>query len=451
VERTEQETLQQLREGDGSRRPSGGVHYGWVILGVGILATFGALGLARFGYTPVLPRMQEGLGLDNTGAGFLASANLTGYALLALIGGALASRFGPRAVIASGLLIGGVGMLLTALAQGFASAALARTLTGMGSGLSNVPVMGLMAAWFASRRRGLASGIVVTGISLALVTVGLFVPRFLEATGDDGWRWTWVIYGSATLVLGIVAALALRNHPSEKGLRPVGEDAPAPPATPAAEPEKRSPGGRLGGGLAWGRVYRSAPVYHLAAVYTAFGFSYLIYLTFFTKYLISEGGYEPTGAGDMLMVLGWASIFCGILWGTVSDLIGRRASLIIVYLIQATSFALFALWDSAAGFTISAILFGLTAWSIPAIMAATCGDVLGPRLAPAALGYVTLFFAIGQAFGPPIAGRIADQTGSFGPAFLLAAGVAVLGAVLAAFLRPAATQELITRRVVGEA
>ena len=106
-----------------------------------------------------------------------------------------------------------------------------------------------------------------------------------------------------------------------------------------------------------------------------------------------------------------------------------------MYLIQATAFALFALWKTPAGFTTSAILFGLTAWSIPAIMAATCGDILGSRLAPAGLGFVTLFFGLGQALGPSVAGAIADATGSLAPALLLAAAVAIVGAAGSAFLK----------------
>jgi len=56
-------------------------------------------------------------------------------------------------------------------------------------------------------------------------------------------------------------------------------------------------------------------------------------------------------------------------------------------------------------------------------------DLLGARLAPAGLGFVTLFFGIGQALGPSAAGAVADAAGSLGPAMLLAAGVALLGAI----------------------
>ena len=171
-------------------------------------------------------------------------------------------------------------------------------------------------------------------------------------------------------------------------------------------------------------------------VYVAFGFSYIIYMTFFVKALMAEGGYTQASAGGLFMTVGWVSLLCGVIWGTVSDVIGRKNALIIVYLIQAVSYALFALWPEPAGFTISAILFGLTAWSIPAIMAATCGDMLGARLAPAALGFITLLFGIGQALGPAVAGAMAQASGSYLPSIFLAAAVAVLGAVGSAFLRP---------------
>jgi MFS family permease len=120
----------------------------------------------------------------------------------------------------------------------------------------------------------------------------------------------------------------------------------------------------------------------------------------------------------------------------LSDLIGRKYGLALVYLTQAASFAVFALWQDSTGYTVSAVLFGLTAWSIPSIVAAACGDYLGPRMAPAALGFATLFFGLGQAAGPSVAGAIADATGSFGPAFLMAAGVALLGGVGSLLLRP---------------
>jgi MFS family permease len=395
------------------------LHYAWFVLAAATLVVFGALGLARFSYTMVLPSMQLGLGLNNSQAGGLAAANLVGYLTLSVIGGALAARYGSRIVIAAGLALAGAGMLLTGISDSYAGAAIWRTLSGIGSGASNVPVMGLLAAWFVQRRRGLAAGIAVTGSSLALILLGPLVPHVIAAYGGIGWRICWFIFGGATLALAILAFAILRNLPSEMGLLPMG----APPdEAPAALVAPQT------GGLHWGSVYRSGIVWYMGMIYVAFGFSYIIYVTFFTKYLIAEGGYTQGQAGRLFMLMGWFSLLCGLIWGWVSDVLGRRAALVIVYLIHAVAFALFALCKLPTGFTFSAILYGLSAWSIPAIMAAMCGDILGPRLSPAGLGFVTLFFGIGQAAGPYVAGMIADASQSFSPAMLLAAGVALLGA-----------------------
>ena len=398
------------------------LHYAWVILIVGVAVTFTSVGVARFGYTPVLPAMQSDLGLNNTEAGAIATATMVGYLLLSAIGGAFASRFGPRRVIGAGLAIAGGSMLMTGLADGFEAAAAWRTLTGVGSGASNIPVMALMAAWFTPRKRGLAAGIVVAGSAGGLIFVGPLVPRILDIYGTGGWRICWFIFGTLTLLAAVLSLILLRNRPADKGLNPLGAAGTGPQSDP--------------GPLRWVNVYRSRRVWHLGLVYIAFGFAYIIYLTFFVKYLIAEAGYTPAAAGDLFMLMGWVSLLCGLIWGAVSDRFGRRAALIGVYLVHTLSFALFAFRPGTGGLIISALLFGLSAWSIPAIMAAAAGDLLGPRLAPAGLGFLTLFFGVGQALGPSAGGIIGDAAGSLRPAFLTAAAVSLLGVLGASFLRP---------------
>jgi len=403
-----------------------GLDYCWVVLFAGTLAVFGALGLGRFGYTVVLPAMQQGLGMDNTKAGLMATMNLAGYLALSAIGGALSARFGPKRVITAGLVLSSASMLFTGMADSFASAVFWRVLTGFGSGATNVAVMGMWGGWFSEKRRGMAAGIAVTGSSLALISTGFIVPRILTISGPAGWRVCWSGYGAVTLFIALIAFLLIRGH--GPALSNTFKSPPAPSETAVST-------------LQWGRVYRSPFVWRLGLVYTAFGFSYIIYMTFFVKSLVAEGGYSRAAAGELFMDMGLASLMCGFLWGWVSDVIGRKFALVIVYTINACAFALFALSSSPIGFLASALLFGLTAWSIPAIMAAACGDMLGPRLAPAALGFITLFFGIGQTVAPGIAGAIADKAGSFAPAFLLASGVALAGAIGSFVFLPMARRE----------
>jgi len=409
-----------------------------VILTVSTLTVMGSIGLARFGYTLILPTMQKALDLSNTQTGALATANFVGYLALAIISGVLASRYGPRWVVAASMIVTGLAMVLSGMVTSYRGALVWRFVTGAGSGGANVPVMSVVPAWFASRRRGLATGIVVGGTSLGLIMTGPLVPRILESFGADGWRYSWLILGALVLLLGILALVLLRDQPEEKGLLPIATEANelsgSERATAHRSDHGRKPGARSFPG--WERVYRSRPMWHLALVYVAFGFSYVIYATFFAKYLVAEGGFTREAAGSLWALIGWISVLSGLAWGSVSDAIGRKYGLALVYIVQAASFATFALWRSQTGYTISAVVFGLAGWSIPGIMAAACGDYVGPRLAPTAFGFVTLFFGLGQAAGPTVAGMLADATGSFGPAFLLAAGVAVLGGLASLLMRP---------------
>ena len=135
------------------------------------------------------------------------------------------------------------------------------------------------------------------------------------------------------------------------------------------------------------------------------------------------------------MLLGILSIFCGPFWGAVSDRIGRKYGLALVLLTQGTSYLIFGLVKADSGYLISAILFGLTAWAVPSIVTAAVGDSVHPRMAPAALGFAILIMGTGQALAPPIAGKIADLTGSFCPAFILSAAVAFTGMAGALLIR----------------
>ncbi len=401
-------------------------HYGWVVIFTGLLVTIGAHGFGRMSYTLILPAMKDGLHFDYAQLGLLGTGNFIGYLFMAIIGGFLAAKFGSRVVIALALLMMGITMFLTGLAETFGSAFAMRLLTGLGNGASYVPAMALGSAWFAMDRRGFATGIVSGGIGCGTMIAGLVVPLILASHGTEGWRFAWYYLGGAVLVIAGIAAMLIRSRPDDMGLEQVGAkeimirtNVPKAAAVP----------------LDWSGIYKIGPVWYLGLVYFMYGFSYIIYMTFFAAYLIKEVGMGPAEAGRLWAIVGGLSIFCGVLWGGLSDKLGRAWGATLAYLVLAISYGILALLQVKTGFYLSAIVFGLTAWSIPTIMAAAAGDLVGPRLAPAGLGFITLFFGIGQALGPYVGGKLADMTQSFMYSFLLAVGVSICGAVLSLRLR----------------
>jgi nitrate/nitrite transporter NarK len=173
--------------------------------------------------------------------------------------------------------------------------------------------MALGSAWFAIHKRGFATGIVSGGIGLGTFLSGLIVPFILKSYNADGWRYSWYILGVLVLFVAVLVGIFLRNQPAEKGLTPVGQkDA---PDTAAPAPKVSS--------LDWGAVYKMKSLWFLGVVYFFYGMSYIIYMVFFAAYLVNEMGYSQAWAGGLWAMVGGLSIFCGVIWGSISDKIGR--------------------------------------------------------------------------------------------------------------------------------
>jgi sugar phosphate permease len=408
--------------------PKGKLHYGWIVIFMGLLTTIAAHGFGRMSYTIILPAMKDGLSFNYTQLGLLGTGNFIGYLTMAIIGGFLAARFGTRMVITFALILMGFTMILTGLAQSFGFAFTMRLLTGLGNGASYVPAMALGSAWFAMQKRGFATGIVSAGIGTGTLISGLVVPRILVAFGSNGWRFSWYFLGGAVLVIAGVVFLFVRSRPEEKGLRQVGAEK-MPPVSPAPADEKKA------APFQWTGIIKMGSVWYLGLVYFFYGLSYIIYMVFFAAYLVKEMGFTQEAAGGLWALVGGLSIFCGVIWGGISDKLGRSKGAALAYLVLGVAYIIYALVKVPFGLYLSAVVFGLTAWSIPTIMAAAAGDFVGPRLAPAGLGFITLFFGIGQALGPALGGYLADATRSFTVPFLVAGAISLIGMVLSFYLK----------------
>ena len=404
------------------------LHYGWIVIFIGLLTTIAAHGFGRMAYTIILPAMKGGLNFNYTQLGLLGTGNFIGYLTMAIIGGFLAARFGTRIVITAALILMGLTMILTGLSQSFGFAFAMRLLTGLGNGAAYVPAMALGSAWFVMKRRGFATGIVSAGVGTGTLISGLVVPPILTAYSADGWRVAWYILGGAVLLISGVVYLFVRSRPQDKGLRQVGADNQESDPTVSAASDKVS-------SLQWTSVYRMGSVWYLGIVYFFYGLSYIIYMIFFAAYLIKEMGFSQEWAGGLWALVGGLSIFCGVIWGSISDRLGRSRGAALAYLVLGLSYIIYAVIRVKFGFYLSALMFGLTAWSIPTIMAAAAGDFVGPRLAPAGLGFITLFFGIGQALGPALGGYLADVSQSFTIPFLVAGGISLLGMISSLYLR----------------
>ena len=216
-----------------------------------------------------------------------------------------------------------------------------------------------------------------------------------------------------------VALLLLRNAPAQAPFAP----APASGAPGAAEP----PAGR--------RPSSSGAVYVLGGLYAIFGYTYAIYVTFVVTMLVHEKGFSEAAAGRFWSWVGLLSLLSGPVFGTLSDRIGRRRGLAVVFAVQALAYLMAAADLPVVFLYLSIGLFGVAAWSIPTIMVAAVGDYVGPERALGVFGVITFFFGIGQVAGPAMAGILAERTGSFSSSFYMAAALAAIAIFASGLLR----------------
>jgi MFS family permease len=360
--------------------------------------------------------MGSGLELSYAQLGYVGTANFVGYLAAVLVARPLVARMGSRVLISAALLVVGGSMLLMSRAATYAGVVALYCVTGFGSGASNVPMMALVARWFDPARRGRAAGFVAIGSGFAIIGSGKLIPHVNRLVGAEGWRTNWMILGLCVTAAAVIALLLLRNAP------------PGAPAVPASAATARR------GGAPAARP-RSGAVWVLGVLYAIFGYTYAIYVTFIVTMLVREKGFSEAAAGQFWSWVGILSLLSGPVFGTISDRIGRRRGLIVVFAVQTLAYALAAADLPAMFLYLSIGFFGVAAWSIPTIMIAAVSDYVGAEHALGAFGVITFFFGIGQVAGPAMAGVLAERAGSFSSSFAMAAALAAAAILVSGLLK----------------
>src|SRR5262249_28402474 len=182
-------------------------HYGWVIVGVGILATSIGQG-AMISLSIFLQPISQAMGWSRAEISAAAFLSWISMGVGSLVWGALSDRFGTRAVVLSGGAILGLGMVTASRAQSLVSfQILFGVLVGLPAGSFYAPMMAVTTRWF-TQHRSLAVALVSSGIGVGSMTVGP-LARWIITAYD--WRVAMLVIGDLAWLLVIPAALLLRN------------------------------------------------------------------------------------------------------------------------------------------------------------------------------------------------------------------------------------------------
>ena len=384
-----------------------------ILLGLSILLNSvdrGALGVAA-------PLMKSQLGLSATQFGLAASAFFVTYGALQPVTGWLCDRVSVYRLLAFGVALWALSTMLTGWVSGLTTLVLLRLTLGIGESFAFPSASKIIASHVPAAQRGLASAAIGVGLALgpALGTLagGAILAR-------SGWRPIFITFGAVTLLWLVPWFLAVRTLP-----KPVEMVRPAPFAYRALLAQKAL------WWLGFGQV---------TANYCFFFMS-----TWLPLYLVTGRGLSIATMTVFATLTFAVQAVSAIVVGYLSDrlvALGRDEGAVRRGILVATQVAL-AIGISGLAFATSpAAVLG---WLLFTGAAMGCGPGMvyaisqmfaGPRLTGSWVGVQNALASLSGILGPVVTGLIVDASGSYFGAFVFAAAVSALGALLFAFALP---------------
>lgn len=147
--------------------------------------------------------------------GFLSSVYYWTYTAMQIPSGVMADRFGARAASTVFLLIASIGSLVTCVGTEFWMIVLGKVMIAAGMAVVYVPLMKLVSVWFPKSDFAVLSGVVIAVGNVGAIAATGPLELMAQALG---WREVFLVLGVITLVLAVLCATVIRNHPKDRGL-----------------------------------------------------------------------------------------------------------------------------------------------------------------------------------------------------------------------------------------
>ena len=162
---------------------------------------------------PMMPFIQESLGLTDQQAKVLLILNVAMTIPARIIVGMLVDKLGPRIMFTSILILGGLISITFAWADSYEKLAVLRFLSGfIGAGF--VVGIRMIGEWFPAKQTGIAQGIYGGWGNFGSAGAALSLP-FIAANfgGTDGWRYAITFASLAAITYGTVYYFLVSNTP----------------------------------------------------------------------------------------------------------------------------------------------------------------------------------------------------------------------------------------------
>jgi sugar phosphate permease len=329
--------------------------------------------------------------------------------LLGFFAGWLIDRFGPRRLMLTGILLGGIALIglstVTTLGQ-FYLFYVFNALAYMCAG--PLPNQVLTARWF-YKSRGKAMGFAYLGIGVG----GMLVPQIAKWLNVEfGWHQALMLLGIFSVVIAFPMAWMVKENPGAA-------------ATQAFSERQRIP---------LRKIVKGWPFYLLVigsmcSIGAVSGTNQNLKL-FFSLDL----KYSQTQAANVISLVLFSSVIGRLLMGWLADKFPKKYVMILIYSLVAASIPLLYFASTPGVIYLFAFIFGMGLGGDYMIIPLMAAELFGVKLMGRVMGLVLTADGLAEALAPMFVGWLHDRNGSYTNGFAILIVFAVIGIIAVAML-----------------
>ncbi|MBU0505624.1 MAG: OFA family MFS transporter [bacterium] len=363
------------------------------------------------------------------------AAGLAFFAIVMVFAGRMLPKVGPRKLTIAGGVVLGLGYALAGLlgtTSFWAIFLLVGVVGGSGIGLAYVVPIAVGTRWFPDKK-GLIMGLAVAGFGFGAMGWVKFAGAWGNLIATYGLSTTFLIYGVAFFVLVCIGGIWMVFPP--EGYKPAGW-----------EPAAATAGGAASGSVDYTskEMLKTKQFYMIFLCFVAGGGAGLMSIGLMKLYpmqaLQANGISEAVASGiagtAMAVFFSLANGLGRIMWGAMSDKLGRKLSITIMLGTQGLAVLAFpymagSQWPLWIFATIIGFNFGGNFALFPSITADTFGNKFVGQNYP----WIFLAYGVGGILGPIMGGKLGDL-GNFPLAFTICGVACLVAAIIAGCTKP---------------
>ncbi|MFC2068505.1 MFS transporter [Chloroflexota bacterium] len=400
-------------------------YYGWIVLVACLIIVVTATGI-RFSFGVFFKPLEADFELSRALTSQIFSVHMVVGSLFTILAGWALDRYKPKILFITMGLLTGFSLLLTSQASELWHVYVSYSLLfAIGSGPVWILASSIALRWFA-KERGLASGIVTSGMGIGLMVM---TPLSAWLIAGYGWQTSFFILALLAFIIIIPCAFLLKGAPYENIASPNSVKM---SISRSNAPEKEHYGEKED--LSLLQAVRTSTFWLLFFVPFLMACCIFIVFTHIVPHA-TDLGITPIRAASILSIVGGTEILGRLLMGKASDSIGRKRTIMICVFLTAGAMLLLVWASSLWMFYLFAFMFGFSYGGVAPSFYALIGDFFGMRHIGVIMAVINSTWGIGGAVGPMLAGYIYDVSSSYGLAFVTGTLALLLIAGLVYMLR----------------